>query len=211
VIRLIIENKLSLPLRPLFRSALSLQLVQAAPDRNPVEELMQFFVDRLKVHLREKGVRHDLIAAVFAKGGDDDLVRVLAKVDALSRFLAEPDGGNLLVAYRRANNIVRAELKKTPDLQLGEVDGGLIKQDEERALVAGLAEFGGDKAGATQDEADFRLYLATLSRLRQPVDAFFDRVTVNSDDAAVRRNRLSLLSAVAGSMDRIADFSQIEG
>ena len=161
--------------------------------------------------MREKGVRHDLIAAVFAKGGDDDLVRVLAKTEALSRFLTEADGGNLLVAYRRANNIVRAELKKTPDLQLGAVNGSLIQQDEERALMAGLAEFGDDKTGASQDEGGFRHYLATLSRLRAPVDAFFDRVTVNSDDAAVRRNRLSLLSAVAGSMDRIADFSQIEG
>src|SRR3546814_896846 len=118
IIRLIIENRLSLALRPLFRSALSLQLVQATGDRNAVEELMQFFVDRLKVHLREKGVRHDLIAAVFAQGGDDDLVRVLAKTEALGRFLTETDGANLLVAYRRANNIVRAELKKTPD-QIG--------------------------------------------------------------------------------------------
>ncbi|HEX6956786.1 MAG TPA: glycine--tRNA ligase subunit beta [Ferrovibrio sp.] len=210
VIRLIIENRLTLPLRPLFRSALSLQIVEAVTDRNVVEELMQFFVDRLKVYLREKGVRHDLIAAVFAKG-DDDLVRVLAKVDALRGFLTETDGANLLIAYRRANNIVRAELKKTPELKLGAVDGKLIQQSEERALVDELAAFSDDKAGATQDEADFRLYLATLSRLRLPVDAFFDRVTVNSDDAAVRRNRLSLLSAVAGSMDRIADFSQIEG
>ena len=188
-----------------------MQIVQPGDERDAVEELVQFFVDRLKVHLREKGVRHDLITAVFAKGGDDDLVRVLAKTEALSRFLTEADGGNLLVAYRRANNIVRAELKKTPDLQLGAVNGSLIQQDEERALVAGLAEFSDDKAGAGQDEAGFRHYLATLSRLRAPVDAFFDRVTVNSDDAAVRRNRLSLLSAVAGSMDRIADFSQIEG
>jgi len=211
VIRLVIENRLSLPLRPLFRSALSLQIVQADAARDAVEELMQFFVDRMKVHLREQGVRHDLIAAVFAKGGDDDLVRVLAKVEALGRFLMEADGGNLLVAYRRAHNIVRAELKKTPELSLGEVDGRLIAVDEERALVAALADFGRTATAKIQDEADFRHYLATLARLRQPVDAFFERVTVNADDAAVRRNRLSLLAAVAGSMDRIAEFSQIEG
>src|SRR3546814_18468291 len=118
IFRLVIENKLSLPLRPLFRSALSLQVVQAAPNkdgssRDPFEELMQFFVDRLKVHLREQGVRHDLLAAVFAKGGDDDIVRVLAKLAALDRFLMEADGGNLQVAYRRANNIVRDEMNKT--------------------------------------------------------------------------------------------------
>src|SRR3546814_20692846 len=82
----------------------------------------------------------DLLAAVFAKGGDDDIVRVLAKVEALGRFLMEEDGGNLLVAYRRANNIVRAEMKKTPELTLGEVDGKLITVAEERLMVAALAE-----------------------------------------------------------------------
>jgi glycyl-tRNA synthetase beta chain len=211
VIRIILENRLALPLKALFRSALSLQVVQAGDGRNVVEELMQFFVDRLKVHLREQGVRHDLIVAIFAKGGDDDLVRVLTKVDALRGFLGQEDGGNLLVAYRRANNIVRAEIKKTPDLVLGEVDGDLIAQDEERALVAALADLGRAVPAKTQDEAEFRHYLATLARLRAPVDAFFEHVTVNADDTAVRRNRLSLLSAVVGSMDRIADFSQIEG
>jgi glycyl-tRNA synthetase beta chain len=211
VIRIILENRLALPLKTLFRSALSLQIVQAPSERNPAEELMQFFVDRLKVYLREQGVRHDLVAAVFAKGGDDDLVRVLNKVEALRGFLSQEDGGNLLVAYRRANNIVRAEMKKSPDLKLGEVDGSLIALDEERALVTALGELGREVSGKTQDEADFRHYLATLARLRAPVDVFFEKVTVNADDTAVRRNRLSLLSAVAGSMDRIADFSQIEG
>lgn len=211
VIRIILENRLALPLKALFRSALSLQIVQTGGERNVVEELMQFFVDRLKVHLREQGVRHDLIAAIFAKGGDDDLVRVLTKVEALRGFLSQEEGGNLLAAYRRANNIVRAEMKKTPDLALGEVDGHLIAQDEERALVAALGDLGREVSVKTQDEAEFRHYLATLARLRAPVDAFFERVTVNADDTAVRRNRLSLLSAVAGSMDRIADFSQIEG
>lgn len=211
VIRIILENRLALPLKALFRSALSLQIVQVSGDRNVVEELMQFFVDRLKVHLREQGVRHDLIAAIFAKSGDDDLVRVLTKVEALRGFLSQEEGGNLLAAYRRANNIVRAEMKKTPDLALGEVDGHLIAQDEERALVSALGDLGREVSAKTQDEAEFRHYLATLARLRAPVDAFFERVTVNADDTAVRRNRLSLLSAVAGSMDRIADFSQIEG
>src|SRR3546814_4712198 len=105
-------------------------------------------------------------------------LRVLAKVEALGRFLMEEDGGNLLVAYRRANNIVRAEMKKTPELTLGEVDGKLITVEEERLLVAALAEFGRAATGKTQDEADFRHYLATLARLRQPVDAFFERVKI---------------------------------
>lgn len=211
VIRLILENRLALPLKVLFRSALSLQIAQAESTRSPTEELMQFFVDRLKVYLREQGVRHDLVAAIFAKGNDDDLLRILAKVEALRGFLTDGEGANLLVAYRRANNIVRAEMKKTPDLKLGEIDGKLIAQDEERVLVAALGDLGREASGKTQDEADFRHYLATLARLRAPVDAFFDRVTVNADVTTVRRNRLSLLSAVVGSMDRIADFSQIEG
>ncbi|QDO95957.1 glycine--tRNA ligase subunit beta [Ferrovibrio terrae] len=211
VIRLILENRLALPLKVLFRSALSLQIAQAESERSPTEELMQFFVDRLKVYLREQGVRHDLVAAIFAKGNDDDLLRILAKVEALRGFLTDGEGANLLVAYRRANNIVRAEMKKTPDLKLGEIDGKLIAQDEERVLVAALGDLGREASGKTQDEADFRHYLATLARLRAPVDAFFDRVTVNADVTTVRRNRLSLLSAVVGSMDRIADFSQIEG
>src|SRR3546814_11870535 len=101
---------------------------------------MQFFVDRLKVHLREQGVRHDLLAAVFAKGGDDDIVRVLAKVEARGRFLMEEDGGNLLVAYRPANHIVRAELKKTPERTLGRVDGTLTTRWEERLLVTARTE-----------------------------------------------------------------------
>lgn len=211
VIRLIIENRLALPLKALFRSALSLQIVESESGRNPAEELMRFFVDRLKVHLREQGVRHDLVAAVFARGEDDDLVRILAKVDALRAFLAEADGSNLLVAYRRANNIVRAELKKTPELKLGAVEGSLIAGDEERKLVAALAGLNRDGMAPIEGEAEFRRYLTALAQLRQSIDAYFERVTVNAEDAAVRRNRLSLLAAVAGSMDRIADFSQIEG
>ncbi len=211
VIRIILENKLALALKPLFVSALSLHSVQAEPGRDVADELLRFFVDRLKVFLREKGVRHDVISAVFAKGGDDDLLRVVAKAEALGAFLASQDGGNLLTAYRRANNIVRAELKKTPDLPLGEVAEGFLDQIEEKAVAAILAEIGRAEQNAAGDAAGFAKYLAALALMRQPVDMFFERVTVNAEDAALRRNRLSLLAAVAGSMDRVADFSQIEG
>ena len=210
VIRILLENAIALPLRPLFTSALSMQSAKVEAGRDAAEELLRFFVDRLKVHLREKGVRHDVITAVFAKSADDDLLRVVTKAEALAGFLAGQDGANLLTAYRRANNIVRAEMKKTPDLPLGEVSDGFLAEMEEKALAACLAEIGHARKGA-DDAAGFAKYLAALALMRQPVDAFFERVTVNADDGALRRNRLSLLAAVAGSMDRIADFSQIEG
>jgi len=211
VIRIILENKLGIALKPLFASALSLHSAKAEAGRDVPDELLRFFVDRLKVFLREKGVRHDVISAVFAIGGDDDLLRVVAKAEALGAFLASQDGGNLLTAYRRANNIVRAELKKTPDLPLSDVAEGFLSQIEEKALAACLAEIGRAEGAGATDAVGFAKYLAALALMRQPVDAFFERVTVNAEDAALRRNRLSLLAAVAGSMDRIADFSQIEG
>lgn len=210
VIRILLENNIGLPLRPLLTSALSMQSAKSEAGRDVEEDLLRFFVDRLKVHLREKGVRHDVISAVFAKSADDDLLRVVTKAEALSGFLAGQDGANLLTAYRRANNIVRAELKKTPDLPLGEVSDSFLTQLEEKALAACLTEIGNARSGA-DDAAGFAKYLAALALMRQPVDAFFERVTVNAEDAALRRNRLSLLATVAGSMDRIADFSQIEG
>jgi len=211
VIRIVLENKLSLPLLPLFASALSLHAAQAEAGRDVADELLRFFVDRLKVFLREKGVRHDVISAIFAKSKDDDLFRVVVKADALGGFLASQDGGNLLTAYRRANNIVRAELKKTPDLPLGDIAEGFLALVEEKAVAACLSEISRAEGNATGDAAGFAKYLAALSLMRHPVDAFFEKVTVNADDAALRRNRLSLLAAVAASMDRIADFSQIEG
>jgi glycyl-tRNA synthetase beta chain len=211
VIRIVLENKLSLPLLPLFTSALSLHGAQAEAGRDTADELLRFFVDRLKVFLREKGVRHDVISAIFAKSNDDDLFRVVVKADALGAFLASQDGGNLLTAYRRANNIVRAELKKTPELPLGDIAEGFLALVEEKAVAACLSEIGRAEGNATGDAAGFAKYLAALALMRHPVDAFFEKVTVNAEDAALRRNRLSLLAAVAGSMDRIADFSQIEG
>ena len=150
----------------------------------------------------------------FLQAGDgfevDAAFRILAFGVHGPGFLAGQDGANLLTAYRRANNIVRAEMKKTPDLPLGEVSDGFLAEMEEKALAACLAEIGHARKGA-DDAAGFAKYLAALALMRQPVDAFFERVTVNADDGALRRNRLSLLAAVAGSMDRIADFSQIEG
>jgi glycyl-tRNA synthetase beta chain len=173
-------------------------------------ELLDFFADRLKVALREKGVRHDLISAVFALGGEDDLVRLLARVDALKRFLDSEDGANLLVAYRRASNIVRIEEKKDGKTYNSGVDGALLRQDEEKALYRALAA-SGEAGGQAIESEDFTGAMGALAQLRAPVDAFFDKVTVNSEDADLRANRLRLLSEIRAALNRVADFSQIEG
>ena len=204
VIRLIVENKLRLPLGDAFAKAAGLYPGLGAPDG-----ILDFFADRLKVHLREGGVRHDLVSAVFALGGEDDLVRLLARVTALQSVLSTDEGVNLLAGVRRAGNIVRAEEKKDGAAHDGGTDDGLLAQDEEKSLSQALivAEDGADKALADED---FEAAMAALASLRGPVDAFFDKVTVNDDDPAVRRNRLALLARVGSAAHRIADFSKIE-
>ena len=175
-----------------------------------VPELLAFFADRLKVHLRERGVRHDHVDAVFAVGGQDDIVRLLARVEALAGFLESEAGADLLTAYRRAANIVRIELKKGGWKQGASVDGDLFQQDEERALWTALESADGASRKALSTE-DFEAAMAALATLRQPVDRFFDEVTVNADDPTMRENRLRLLVNIQMTMDVIADFSQIEG
>ncbi len=214
VIRLIVENKLRLPLRPLFEAAYGLVRAKTGslprPAAETARDLLEFFADRLKVHLREQGVRHDLIAAVFALGEEDDLVRLLARVQALADFLATDDGANLLVAYRRAANIVRIEEKKDGTAYAGAVESALLAQPEERDLAAALAAVG-DQAGAAIRAERFADAMAALARLRRPVDSFFDKVTVNAEDAGLRANRLRLLSAIGAAMGAVADFSRVEG
>jgi glycyl-tRNA synthetase beta chain len=212
VIRLIVENKLRLPLLAVFQTAERLVGEQSSAIRGKLnrQELLDFFADRLKVALREKGVRHDLISAVFALGGEDDLVRLLARVDALKKFLDSEDGANLLVAYRRASNIVRIEEKKDGKTYNSGVDAGLLRQGEEKALHQALVG-SGDVGRRALESEDFAGAMAALARLRQPVDAFFDKVTVNCDEAELRANRLRLLSEIRTTLNRVADFSQIEG
>jgi len=175
-----------------------------------VPELLGFFADRLKVHLRGQGVRHDHIDAVFALGDEDDIVRLLARVEALSGFLGSDDGANLLIAYRRAANIVRIETKKDGAAYDQAPDPSAFAQDEERALGAALGEASSAMDRAIDGE-DFATAMAALAELRAAVDTFFDEVTVNAGDAALRANRLRLLSAIKATMDRVADFSKIEG
>jgi glycyl-tRNA synthetase beta chain len=171
-------------------------------------KLLPFLADRLKVVLKERGVRHDLVDAVFALGGEDDLVRLLARVQALQDFLATDDGANLLIAYRRAANILRIEEKKDGVSYDGAPDPALLSQDQERALADAL-----ESAGAAVDPLiaaeDFAGAMAKYAALRPIVDAFFDTVTVNADDQGIRANRLRLLSRIRGTLNKIADFSRI--
>ena len=175
-----------------------------------VLDLLEFFADRLKVALKDQGVRHDLITAVFVLGGEDDLVRLLARVEALQDFIASEDGGNLLVAHARAANIVRVESKKDKAQFQGPVDVALLIQGEEKTLFDALdgARGKAEKALVTED---FTGAMAAMSALRRPVDDFFDQVTVNAEDRDQRANRLRLLSAIGATLSRVADFSKIEG
>lgn len=168
--------------------------------------LEDFFADRLKVQQREAGVRHDLIDAVFALGGEDDLVRLLARVRALQSFITTEDGANLLAGYRRAANILKKEA----------VGDGVAPapaytpEPAEAALIAALdrAEPAADTAIARED---FEAAMAALAQLRAPIDAFFESVTVNDADPAKRAARLALLMRVRDAVHRVADFSRIEG
>jgi len=214
VIRLIVENGLRLRLAKAFALAHRLYAEQRSGAENAAKfdagELLAFFADRLKVHLREKGVRHDLVSAVFALGGEDDLLRLLARVDALAKFLASEDGANLLTAYKRASNIVRIEEKRDRVTYDGGVDTALLREGEERALLEGLAS-AGNAIRSSIGREDFAGAMAALARLRPPVDAFFDKVTVNCDDSKLRANRLKLLARIRTALGDVADFSKIEG
>ena len=172
--------------------------------------LLDFFADRLKVHLRGQGVRHDHIDAAFAVGGENDIVRLLARVDALAKFLETDDGANLLTAYRRAANIVRIEEKKDKASHGGAPDETLFAEPQERTLFDALGSASAKAAKAAEVE-DFEAAMSSLAALRAPVDAFFDDVTVNAEDRGLRANRLRLLSQIQATMDRVADFSKIEG
>ena len=216
-IRIIVENGLRLRLREQFLAAYGHFARQpafakagaAAPDA-AAAELLEFFADRMKGHLRGSGVRHDLVSAVFALGDEDDLVRILARVAALETFLASPDGANLLTAYKRASNIVGREEKKDGARYDGAVDPALFVQPEETELFAELERASAEIRTAAARE-DFAGAMAALAQLRPHVDVFFDRVTVNADDPAQRANRLKLLSGIRAALGAVADFSKVEG
>lgn len=208
VIRLILENGYRVPLSSVFVSQFGCFSVDDVQGVN--DNLLSFFADRLKVHLKEEGISHDLIQAVYALGGEDDLVRLVARVDALKAFLESEDGANLLTAYRRAANILRIEEKKDDRKYDGDVVSTLFEQDEENALAETLETI----ATSVHDklaEEDFEAAMHEMASLRGPVDGFFDLVTVNADDADVRQNRLNLLSRIRAVMNQVADFGLVEG
>ncbi len=204
VIRLIVENGLRLPLTPVFVKAFDPKFEGVFP-LNP---LLSFFADRLKVVLKERGVRHDLVDAVFALGGEDDLVRLLSRVQALHDFLATDDGANLLTAYRRAANILKIEEKRDGVSYDGAPNPEHLTQDEEIALADALEATGYIADGMIGHEK-FQEAMAQFATLRPVVDAFFDKVTVNAEERQIRENRLRLLSRIRGTLNKIADFSRI--
>ncbi len=171
--------------------------------------LVDFLAERLRVQLRTEGARHDVVAAAFGRGGEDDLVRLLARADALKALLESVDGTNLLAAYKRAANILRIEEKKDGP-HAGPVDATLLTAEEEKALAAAL-DTAEPAAQAALAHEDYAKAMSALAALRSPVDAFFDRVTVNDPAPELRRNRLRLLARLRGAMDAVADFSRIEG
>jgi glycyl-tRNA synthetase beta chain len=173
-------------------------------------DLLAFFADRLKVQLREQGARHDLVDAVFALEDQDDLVAVVRRVEALGKFLDTDDGKNLLAGIKRAANILRIEERKDKRAYSGAVDAALLKQEEEKALASAIAKAKREAGDAASSE-DFAVAMAAMAKLRPSVDAFFDKVTVNADDMALRENRLKLLNEIRAATRTVADFSRIEG
>jgi glycyl-tRNA synthetase beta chain len=209
-IDIIITNGLRLTLTAAVRGSLANLAAQNADpglthrlDRT-APQVLAFFADRLKVQQREAGVRHDLIDAVFALGGEDDLVRLLARVKALQEFVGTDDGANLLTAYKRAANILKKE----------EWDPAAAEErdflDEEVSLAKQL-DVAADTAATAIEVENFGEAMEALSTLRQPIDAFFDKVTVNADDKGVRARRLNLLARFRDAVNAVADFSKIEG
>ena len=216
-IRLILSNALRLSLTGALREACGLQ---ARGNSNisanwelVVCELLSFFAERLKIQLREQGARHDLVDAVFALPGQDDLVLVVRRVEALGRFLDTEDGQNLLAGYRRATNIIRIEEKKDGREYVGNPDSILYRQDEERILSTAIASVKTEAASAVSRE-NFAEAMRAMARLRPSVDAFFDNVTVNvadGDRQELRENRLRLLNEIREATREVADFSRVEG
>ncbi|VIO78381.1 Glycine--tRNA ligase beta subunit [Bradyrhizobium ivorense] len=173
-------------------------------------DLLAFFADRLKVQLREQGARHDLVDAVFSLGGQDDLLLVVRRVEALGKFLDSDDGKNLLAGTKRASNILAIEEKKDKRTFDGAPDAALYKLGEEKALAAAIDQVKREASAAVAKE-DFAAAMSAMAKLRPAVDAFFDKVKVNDDDPKVRENRLKLLNEIRAATRAVADFSKIEG
>jgi glycyl-tRNA synthetase beta chain len=229
IIRVVLENDLRLPLSEAVEHAISGYRAQnnvhvlegvrswnvgndpagSACDPLTGSKMREFMADRLKVQLREQGARHDLVDSVFALKGDD-LALIVKRVEALSKFLATDDGATLLVGVRRATNILRDEEKKDGRSHAGVPVAALLREPQELALDRTIKKVKQDTVAAINVE-NFAGAMRALAELRVPVDAFFDGVTVNAPDAALRANRLALLSEIRATTLQVADFSKIAG
>jgi glycyl-tRNA synthetase beta chain len=202
VIRIAIDNKLRVPLKDVF--------LKVSKKFSAGSDLLAFFADRLKVQLREQGARHDLVDAVFSLSGQDDLLMVVVRVEALGKFLDSDDGKNLLAGYKRATNIIRIEEKKDKREYTDAPDVKRYQLPEEKALAEAI-DVVKKEASAAVGKEDFAAAMRAMAKLRPRVDAFFDKVTVNVDDKSLRENRLKLLNEIREATRAVADFSKIEG
>jgi glycyl-tRNA synthetase beta chain len=216
VIRLIVENRIRVNLLLLStKHIITFVNAQGSTDSSgqPVDQkcidLLAFFADRLKVQLREQGARHDLVDAVFALEGQDDLLMVVRRVEALGKFLDTDDGKNLLAGTKRAANILRIEEKKDGNAYAGAPDTSLYSLAEEKALAKAIGQVKTEASAAVAKE-DFAGAMSAMAKLRPAVDAFFDKVKVNDDNPKVRENRLKLLNEIRAATRSVADFSKIQ-
>ncbi|ABN75623.1 glycine--tRNA ligase subunit beta [Cereibacter sphaeroides] len=212
VIRLLLTNNSRAGLMGIMLPAMNRHLEPFdTSDFTPYErELLSFFHDRLKVHLREQGIRHDVIDACLAMPGNDDLTLLVKRAEALSAFLKTDDGTNLLQGFKRANNILtQAEAKDGVEYSFG-ADPKFAETDAERALFAALETAEAAIGPALQAE-DFAAAMSAMAALRAPIDAFFETVQVNADNAVLRRNRLNMLHSIRATCARVADLTRIEG
>lgn len=210
VIRIVLDNGHRIRLGDAVRSALGLIDVDVADEDALVGDLLSFFGDRLKVHLKDEGARHDLIDAVFALDGQDDLLMVVKRVEALGSFVSSDDGANLLAGYKRAVNILKAEEKKDGVPVTGRPHSDHFQEQAEIDLAAAIDAARAEAAGAVAGE-NFEGAMEALSKLRAPVDRFFEDILVNAEEPALRMNRLQLLAEIRDATHVVADFSRVAG
>jgi glycyl-tRNA synthetase beta chain len=210
IITIVLDNAIRLRTLPAVEFAADgLRAIEISRSLLP-SDLLSFFADRLKGQLREKGARHDLVDAVFALEGQDDLLLIVRRVEALGKFLDTEDGKNLLAGYKRATNIIRIEEKKDGHQYTGAPIAKFYDQSEEKALAQAIDAAKTEASRAVEVE-DFEAAMRAMARLRPHVDTFFDKVTVNVEDKKVRENRLKLLNEIRAATRAVADFSKIEG
>jgi glycyl-tRNA synthetase beta chain len=210
VIRLIAENALRLSLLKIIKASIPLSSKGKVDPQKLAGDLLAFFADRLKVQLREQGARHDLVDAVFALEGQDDLLMIVRRVEALGTFLDTDDGKNLLAGTKRASNILAIEEKRDKRAFEGAPNPKLYSLAEEKALADAIDLVKVEASVAVMNE-DFASAMSAMAKLRPAVDAFFDKVKVNDDDPKIRENRLKLLNEIRSATRAVADFSRIEG